>query len=202
MFVYVFHQLRQSSIISFLGGGGQHEYGSSLPSRLSEFIMIKHTSKTTTTEAGEEPAETKLQLQQQNLDFLFSFQDDNEIITSKDDKWDETDAENKQHILKSKQQQAMDDKDGSPVEMEINTRYWERLRKRKDAYISEKATRQQRIERDLNMTKGWRPSSTETDFSNYPVLESQILPDMTTQKGGIIIFLHVPKVRIHTPVWF
>ena len=32
------------------------------------------------------------------------------------------------------------------------------------------------------------------DFSSYPILPTtRILPDMTTKKGGVIIFLHVPK---------
>lgn len=41
----------------------------------------------------------------------------------------------------------------------------------------------------------WSPNRNldNTDFSSYPVLKSNILPDMTTKMGGIIFFLHVPK---------
>jgi hypothetical protein len=211
--IFAFRQLRESVGGTFLGY--QYKDGSSTPYSSG---TVKNSRPQI--ESQTQQQQTQLDEQSRAFEFWLGFQDDDD---GTEEMHDENDGHNdgaiddKGEIYSrraatgkndtERKYEELDDRIATrhmnmaniPAAMEKRKNFAERLRMRDETYggRNKRRMRQPRITRDSSFIRGWAPPLVNADFSKYPILESTTLPDMTTDKGGVIFFLHVPKVSIY-----
>lgn len=178
-------QLKRSMEVTFLGENQDAYIASHLPSNF-------HSSNTRQKSTSSGSAARRERYLGRVLET-----DEEEEDGEDDDQYSLTEGENVEEIGRNDEHREMDPKQPDRGDTNAGRDYpsfpaADELHRHADI-------RQKRRERLFN---GRLPHNFQTrnflnataDFSKYPLLESEVLPDMTSHKGGVIFFLHVPKV--------